>query len=100
VLTATNGREALEQAERRPDLVLLDLRMPGMSGFEVARTLKQRSATARIPILAITALDDEDDQREASDAGCIGCVTKPFSEEDLASAVSSVLSPTRRKASR
>ena len=42
VLTAANGREALEQAERRPDLVLLDLRMPGMSGFEVARTLKQR----------------------------------------------------------
>jgi signal transduction histidine kinase/CheY-like chemotaxis protein len=100
VLTATNGREALTQAERRPDLVLLDLRMPGMSGFEVARTLKQRTATDRIPIIAITALDDEDDRREAADAGCIGCVTKPFSEEALASAVTTVLHTPRRKASR
>ena len=49
VLTAANGREALDQAERKPDLVLLDLRMPGMSGFEVARTLKQRPETALHP---------------------------------------------------
>ena len=96
VLTATNGREALEKAEQRPDLVLLDLRMPGMSGFEVARELKQRPTTAQIPILAITALDDEDDRREASDAGCIGCVTKPFSEESLASAVTTVLTTSGR----
>jgi putative two-component system response regulator len=67
-----------------------------MSGFEVARTLKQRPATASIPIIAITALDDEDDRREASDAGCIGCVTKPFSEEALASAVTAVLTTSRR----
>jgi signal transduction histidine kinase/ActR/RegA family two-component response regulator len=100
VLAATNGREALEQAERQPDLVLLDLRMPGMSGFEVARALKQRPATAEIPIIAITALDDEDDRREASDAGCIGCVTKPFSEESLATAVTSVLVGARRTANR
>jgi CheY-like chemotaxis protein len=65
--------------------------MPGMSGFDVARTLKQQSATADIPILAITALDDEDDRRDAMDAGCIGCVTKPFSEEALATAVSTTL---------
>jgi signal transduction histidine kinase/ActR/RegA family two-component response regulator len=96
VLTATNGREALEQAEQRPDLVLLDLRMPGMSGFEVARELKQRPTTSSIPILAITALDDEDDRREAADAGCIGCVTKPFSEESLASAVTTVLTTSGR----
>jgi signal transduction histidine kinase/CheY-like chemotaxis protein len=91
VLTASNGREALDRASRHPDLVLLDLRMPGMSGFDVARTLKQQSATADIPILAITALDDEDDRRDAMDAGCIGCVTKPFSEEALATAVSTTL---------
>jgi signal transduction histidine kinase/ActR/RegA family two-component response regulator len=100
VLTATNGPEALDQAKRQPDLVLLDLRMPGMSGFEVARALKQQPATAEIPILAITALDDEDDRREASDAGCIGCVTKPFSEESLATAVTSILDVTRQAANR
>jgi len=74
--------------------------MPGMSGFEVARSLKQRPETAAIPIIAITALDDEDDRREASEAGCIGCVTKPFSEESLASAVTDVLSTVGQGASR
>jgi signal transduction histidine kinase/CheY-like chemotaxis protein len=100
VLTATNGPEALEQVDRQPDLVLLDLRMPGMSGFEVARALKQRPSTAQIPIIAITALDDEDDRREATDAGCIGCVTKPFSEEALATAVTNVLTGSQLEASR
>jgi CheY-like chemotaxis protein len=94
VLTASNGREALDRAARHPDLVLLDLRMPGMSGFDVARALKQQPATADIPILAITALDDEDDRHEATDAGCVGCVTKPFSEVELATAVSTTLGRT------
>jgi signal transduction histidine kinase/ActR/RegA family two-component response regulator len=94
VLTASNGREALDRASLLPDLVLLDLRMPGMSGFEVARALKQQPATAGIPIIAITALDDEGDLYDATDAGCIGCVTKPFSEEALAAAVSTTLGST------
>jgi signal transduction histidine kinase/ActR/RegA family two-component response regulator len=92
VLTAANGHEALARAQDGPDLVLLDLRMPGMSGFEVARELKRQPATAPIPIIAITALDDEDDRLDAMAAGCIGCVTKPFSEDALATAVSIALS--------
>jgi CheY-like chemotaxis protein len=100
VLTASNGREALDQAARAPDLVLLDLRMPGMSGFEVARVLKERPATSGIPIIAITALDDEDDRREATDAGCTDCVTKPFTEESLATAVANTLDAVRPKAGR
>ena len=91
VLTAAHGREALDRARLLPDLVLLDLRMPGMSGFDVARALKRQPATASIPIIAITALDDEDDRHEAMDAGCSGCVTKPCSEEALATAVSNTL---------
>jgi CheY-like chemotaxis protein len=91
VRTAANGHEALAAAQDGPDLILLDLRMPGMSGFEVARTLKEHPGTAAIPIVAITALAADDDRRAALDAGCIGCVTKPFSEESLAAAVSDAL---------
>jgi signal transduction histidine kinase/ActR/RegA family two-component response regulator len=90
-VTAVNGAEALARARSQPDLVLLDLRMPGLSGFDVARALKRDPLTLGIPIIAITALDAEDDRREAIDAGCLGCVTKPFSEESLTTAVSKVL---------
>ncbi|MFN8637177.1 MAG: hybrid sensor histidine kinase/response regulator [Chloroflexota bacterium] len=91
VTTATNGPEALAAARDRADLILLDLRMPGMSGFEVARTLKSQPETAQIPIVAITALAADGDRRDAMSAGCVGCVTKPFAEEALAAAVSEAL---------
>jgi CheY-like chemotaxis protein len=97
-VTAVNGAEALARARSQPDLVLLDLRMPGLSGFDVARALKRDPLTLGIPIIAITALDAEDDRREAMDAGCLGCVTKPFSEEALTTAVSKVLATAGREA--
>jgi signal transduction histidine kinase/ActR/RegA family two-component response regulator len=96
-VTAVNGAEALARAAAHPDLILLDLRMPGLSGFDVARALKRNPDTARIPIVAITALDAEDDRQEALSAGCVGCVTKPFSEESLTSAVSTVLALAGRE---
>jgi signal transduction histidine kinase/ActR/RegA family two-component response regulator len=96
-VTAVNGAEALARAATHPDLILLDLRMPGLSGFDVARALKRNPDTARIPIVAITALDAEDDRQEALAAGCVGCVTKPFSEESLTSAVSTVLALAGRE---
>ena len=89
--SATNGEEALIAARSRPDLILLDLRMPGLSGYEVARQLKADAATASIPIVAITALADEDDQRAAREAGCVGCLTKPFTPASLATAVEDAL---------
>lgn len=96
--TAANGAEALAKAVAGPpDLVLLDLRMPGLSGFDVARALKRDPRTALVPIVAITALAAEDDRREALAAGCIGCVTKPFSEESLTSAITNVLAPSGRE---
>jgi signal transduction histidine kinase/ActR/RegA family two-component response regulator len=96
-ITAANGAEGLARAVAGPDLVLLDLRMPGLSGFDVARALKRDPRTAFIPIIAITALDAEEDRREALAAGCIGCVTKPFSEESLTSAISNVLAASGRE---
>src|SRR5690606_1700083 len=90
-VTAANGPDAVKAAESRPDAILLDLRMPGMSGFEVARILRGSTHGRDIPIIAITALNDEDDRREALRAGCDSCVTKPFSQEELAEAVRAAL---------
>lgn len=84
---AVDGEEALELARSLPDLILLDLRMAGLSGFEVAERLKADPATAHIPIVAITALADEDDQQAARDAGCVGCLTKPFTPAKLTAIV-------------
>jgi CheY-like chemotaxis protein len=90
-VTAADGEEALLRARANLDLILLDLRMPGLSGFEVARRLKAQPSTSEIPILAITAFNEEQDLDEARAAGCLGCITKPFTNETLAAAVSSVL---------
>jgi signal transduction histidine kinase/ActR/RegA family two-component response regulator len=96
-LLAESGRQALALARERPDLILLDLRMPDIDGFEVARRLKSDSLTAQIPIVAITALADEDDQQAAISAGCVGCVTKPFTPASLSGAIDDAMraeSPT------
>ena len=82
-MTAASGGEALAAAEQGPDLILLDLRMPGMSGFEVARALRAAPTTRGIPIVAITALNDELDRQAALQAGCDDCVTKPFGQDAL-----------------
>jgi CheY-like chemotaxis protein len=74
-----NGREALEAVRReRPDLILLDLLMPVVDGFEVARRLKSDPATAAIPTIALTALARPEDRQLALDAGCDGFLAKPF----------------------
>jgi len=96
-ITAANGAEALARVRSQPDLILLDLLMPGLSGFDVARALKRDPLTYTIPIIAITALDAEEDRREAIEAGCISCVTKPFSEESLTTAVANVLAGSGRE---
>lgn len=80
ILEATNGREALELARRhRPEIVLLDLMMPELSGFDVCRTLKEDPSTARITIVMLTARAQEADRREGEAAGADDYLTKPFS---------------------
>jgi CheY-like chemotaxis protein len=79
VLEARDGSEALEIATReRPDLVLLDVMMPGIDGWDVARRLAQGRATRRIPILFMTALAGSDDRRRGFEAGGVGYIVKPF----------------------
>lgn len=79
VLAATTGREALRLAtEARPDLVLLDIRLPDLDGLEVARRLKQDPGTRGLTLVALTAQAMRGDERAARAAGFAGYITKPI----------------------
>ncbi len=81
---AGNGIDVLRSVSReRPRMILLDLMMPGLDGFEVTRQLKGDPATADIPIVAISALARPDDREAALAAGCDEFVRKPFELDEL-----------------
>src|SRR6186997_506724 len=91
VLTATNGREALAVCERAEcDVVLLDVMMPGLDGFEVCRQIKTNPATHHIPVVMVTALDQPVDRVRALDAGADDFLTKPVSDVALVARVRSL----------
>ena len=81
VSVATNGDDALTiaNAEAKPDLILLDIMMPGMDGYEVCRRLKVSSETSSIPVIFVTAKGDEEDESNGFDVGCVDYITKPVS---------------------
>ena len=84
VLTAANGREALAQARsEKPDLVLLDVMMPGMDGFEVLERLRQNEATLGIPVIMLTILTERERKLLAIKRGVQYYITKPFEVQDL-----------------
>jgi DNA-binding response OmpR family regulator len=88
-----DGHEALKRiAERPPDLVVLDLMLPGIGGMEVCRRLRERSP---IPVVMLTARDDENDRLAGFEIGADDYVTKPFSPRELAMRVRSVLRRAR-----
>lgn len=79
VLQATTGARALVLAEEeRPDLILMDIALKGMNGFEVTKMLKQNPNTAGIPVVALTAYAMAQDQERAREAGCVGFLAKPI----------------------
>ena len=79
VLTALNGQEAIDQVKRyMPDLILLDVMMPDMSGFEVCKIIKDDAQSADIPIIFLTALDTHDGQLEGLELGAIDYLAKPI----------------------
>ena len=89
VLTAYNGNDALELArESKPDLIVLDLMLPGISGLDVCRSLRKESD---VPIIMLTALTTDDDRLTGLDLGADDYVTKPFSPRELAARVRAVL---------
>ncbi|SEF93103.1 PleD family two-component system response regulator [Bosea lathyri] len=92
VVTALNGLEALAICERgEADIVLLDVMMPGMNGFEVCRRLKSEATTAHIPVVMVTALDQPSDRLQGLDAGADDFLTKPLDDTALFARVRSLV---------
>jgi putative two-component system response regulator len=78
IRAATNGPLALKIIDKiNPDLILLDVMMPGMSGYEVCRILKSNPETARIPVIFVTAMSEIEDEQKGFDAGAVDYITKP-----------------------
>ena len=98
VITAENGSKALEYARLdKPDLILLDLMLPDMSGFDICRILHNDKNTSNIPIIMATARTDDEDIVSGLDLGADDYITKPFSPKVLIARVRSVLRRTQEK---
>jgi DNA-binding response OmpR family regulator len=92
IRTATDGRRAAAKlSEFRPDLLVTDLRLPGMTGNELCRLVRERRELARTRILAMTAYDDPKTSREALESGADVYLAKPFSAEELRRAAARLL---------
>ena len=91
LLFAADGIEAIRKAEALPpDLILLDIMMPGMNGFEVCRHLRRQSHTAEVPIVMVTALDDRSSRLSGIEAGADDFITKPFDTAELRARVRTI----------
>lgn len=96
VVTANNGAKALtEIAQERPDIILLDVMMPEMDGFETCKHLKKNPQTADIPIIFMTSLTDTVDKVKGLDLGAVDYVTKPFQEKELVARLNTHLTISR-----
>ena len=92
LIEAADGLSALEMARReRPDLILLDLALPQLSGTEVCRQLKAAPATADIPVLLLTGMVQQTKRGAALAAGAHGCIEKPFSPRALTAQIAELL---------
>ena len=92
VVTAASGREALAQLENEtPDLVLLDVVMPEMSGYDVCRKIRENPATQILPVVMVTALDPAEERIKGLDAGADDFLTKPINRAELLARVRSLL---------
>ena len=93
---ASAGEEALDKANaEKPNLILLDIRMPVMDGWDVARRLRANLETKEIPTLATTALSRPDDLNACLEAGCNAYIVKPFGVRDLQRKIRELLAGTK-----
>lgn len=92
VITATNGDQALQKVrDEKPDLVILDIMMPKLDGYEACRIIKSDPATSHIPVILLTAKGREVDQKLGREVGASDYITKPFSPTKLIDRVQSIL---------
>jgi len=97
VVTARRGAEAMVRvAESLPDLIISDIRMPGMDGYALARNLRSAARTRLIPIIFLTAKDETADRIAGFRTGVDAYLTKPFESEELAAVVKSILDRVQR----
>ena len=92
VATAANGEEAVEVVLReKPDLVIMDVRMPRMTGYEACRKLKAMPETEPIPVVFLSAKGQDAEIQEGLEAGAVDYILKPFSPDDLTRRVAEIL---------
>lgn len=95
VTAIANGGEAVRLAEtERPSIILLDLQMPDVDGFQVLTQLKQLAATAHVPVIMMTGRTEEANVRRALDLGAKDYIVKPFGTADLIKRINRALQPT------
>ncbi len=93
ILTATDGAAGVEAARAElPDLVLMDVVMPNLNGFQATRTLARDAATRHIPVVLVTTKDQDTDRMWGMRQGAKAYITKPFSEDELAEVIERVFS--------
>jgi len=92
LVVARNGKDALAKAEtEKPDLILMDVNMPLMGGFDVCKELRQREATKTTPIILVTTMGNQEQRQIGAQAGCTEYVTKPINGPDLVAKVKALL---------
>lgn len=94
VIVAQNGLEAIEKATAEsPDVIVMDMLMPKMDGFQAAVSIRHNPKTRNIPILAATALARPGDREKCLASGCDGYIAKPFTHRQLGAAIQRILEP-------
>ena len=95
VITAGDAEEGIKMArEQMPDLILMDIQLPGMDGLEAIGVLKADASTRAIPIIALTALAMKGDEARIRASGCDGYIAKPMRYQKFLEAIAEVLAPT------
>jgi len=92
IITATSAIEAgIELASKKPDLILMDIRMPGISGLQACAAIKKNSVTSEIPIIAVSAMSDDHSIKEAYKSGVADYFIKPIDIEKLVNRIKEIL---------
>ncbi len=92
LLEATDGEEALDLAKRQlPDLIIMDIQLPKLSGLEVTRKLRETSAFSHVPIIALTAYAMKGDKERFINAGCDAYLSKPINTRELPGVIAEML---------